>query len=101
MKPVKLSLKTLRSLIKEIQMPPNFSSSISEIDLHTWRDQWADAMKAQYNPNDPSMEALGQQEWHNQVEAAAGDLWDALVDAVADVEGALINGEYLSRGPGR
>ena len=90
---VKLGPKQLRQLIRET-IDGQAVNDPSVIDLHTWTDQWANAMKSQYDSGDPVMDANGPEDWNKQVDAASGVLYELLQEAVDSVETRLSSGEF-------
>lgn len=64
--------------------------------IETVREQWVDM----YNEGDPSMEALGEQAWQEQVEQACEALEEKWLADLNEVFQALTNGEYYGdQGP--
>lgn len=112
-KTIKLDRNMLRGLIKEAIQGRQPGSPLWEmpgprrmpfepqgVDLHAWRDQWADAMKASYSTDDPVMAEYGEAAWEQQCEDAASDLYDGLESAVAEAEARLTGGSYWRDAPG-
>lgn len=80
----------------------NEASFKGELDVHAWRDEWAESMRARFNDGDPTMAANGEAAWDQQVEEAAGDLYDQIEAAKVSVEEKLLNGGYFrERGANR
>jgi hypothetical protein len=48
--------------------------------------------------NDPSIEAVGQDSWNKQLQAASKELLERTTALVSEIENKLINGEYYYNG---
>lgn len=99
---VKLDRTALRNLIKEAM-----THDPTKVDFHVWRDQWVEAMKAKFDSQTQGptrTKSSRESDFDDEVEAAAGDLYDEIVNVVSRIEDALDNGGYHHRpgsGPGR
>lgn len=107
---VKLDQKALRGLIREaiqgrqpgspLFTPPPEKRTIRESNSEGY-DMVMDLVTKvtsgwQYDPNDPSMAATGEEAWEGQVSQAEDELLNRIAEVIEDVQTKLINGEYYS-----
>lgn len=59
-------------------------------------DAWGGQMLSAYDEHDPSMAALGEEAWEEQVMAAVEELSVAVQAALDDVEARLVGGEFYT-----
>lgn len=109
-KSIKLDQNALRGLIREaiqgrqpgsplftppVEKKKRLKESVSQgAELEALLDACSDQWSELDDGDDPSIGAVGSENWEQQVQAAVDELRDRIVDACDEVEQQLIDGHY-------
>lgn len=101
---MKITKEQLRKVIAEELDTPDDLSGDDDYLLQQIVGRWAGAMDTEYDAADPSMEAVGEGAWHEQVEIASREFARKLVQMYDELEkdmtGRLFDGEFYAEHKG-